>query len=153
MIETTPTPAAPVTAPRPAMPSRGAEPAPASAGSPRSALSTRDFNLYYGAHQALRAVTIDLPAHSVSAIIGPSGCGKSTLLRSFNRMNDLIPGVRTEGAVRVGELDVLAPSTDVVELRRRVGMVFQRPNPFPKSIFDNVAFGLRLLGLRNRAEI
>jgi phosphate transport system ATP-binding protein len=152
VIETTPRPDAPVAAPKPALPTReNAAPPPGTA--PRIALSARRFNLYYGAHQALRAVTLELPALSVSAIIGPSGCGKSTLLRSFNRMNDLIPGVRTEGAVRVGELDVLAPSTDVVELRRRVGMVFQRPNPFPRSIFENVAFGLRLLGLRQRGEI
>jgi phosphate transport system ATP-binding protein len=89
----------------------------------------------------------------VTAIIGPSGCGKSTLLRSFNRMNDLIAGVRTEGAVEVSGVDVLTAATDVVDLRRRVGMVFQRPNPFPKSIFDNVAFGLRLLGVRARTEL
>src|SRR5262249_40497897 len=83
----------------------------------------------------------------------PSGCGKSTLLRSFNRMNDLIAGVRTEGSVQVSGREVLLPSTDVVDLRRRVGMVFQRPNPFPKSIFDNVAYGLRLLGVRRRTEL
>ena len=151
-MDTTPKASAPVQPPRLATPARGSDRASAT-GERRIALSTRDFNLYYGAHQALRGVTLELAEHSVSAIIGPSGCGKSTLLRSFNRMNDLIPGVRTEGAVRVGELDVLAPSTDVVELRRRVGMVFQRPNPFPKTIFENVAFGLRLLGLRRRDEI
>ena len=89
----------------------------------------------------------------MTAIIGPSGCGKSTLLRSFNRMNDLIGGVRTEGALHVSGVDVLSPATDVVGLRRRVGMVFQRPNPFPKSIFDNVAYGLRLLGVRRRTEL
>ncbi|OGF04385.1 MAG: phosphate ABC transporter ATP-binding protein [Candidatus Eisenbacteria bacterium RBG_16_71_46] len=114
---------------------------------------TRDFNLWYGTHQALKQVSLEVPDHSVTAIIGPSGCGKSTLLRSFNRMNDLIPGVRVRGSVRVSGLEVYAPSTDVVELRRRIGMVFQRPNPFPKSIFDNVAFGLRLLGLGNRTEL
>ncbi|MBI3540461.1 MAG: phosphate ABC transporter ATP-binding protein [Candidatus Eisenbacteria bacterium] len=114
-------------------------------------MSVRDFSLFYGAHPALKHIGFDVPAHSVTAIIGPSGCGKSTLLRSFNRMNDLIAGVRTEGEVRVAGLDVR--SADVVELRRRVGMVFQRPNPFPKSIFDNVAFGLRLLGIRDRAEL
>jgi phosphate transport system ATP-binding protein len=89
----------------------------------------------------------------VTAIIGPSGCGKSTLLRSFNRMNDLIRGVRTRGELGVAGFQVLAPTVDVVDLRRRVGMVFQRPNPFPKSIFDNVAFGLRLLGIHRRAEL
>jgi phosphate transport system ATP-binding protein len=114
-------------------------------------LDTRDYSLFYGTHQALRQVTLDVARHSVTAIIGPSGCGKSTLLRSFNRMNDMIPGVRTEGEVRIGGRPVDA--TDVVELRRRVGMVFQRPNPFPKSIFDNVAFGLRMLGLKDRAEL
>jgi phosphate transport system ATP-binding protein len=111
-------------------------------------LSARDFRLEYGTHAALRGITFEVAQRSVAAIIGPSGCGKSTLLRSFNRMNDLIAGVRTHGDLRAAGMDVNAPSTDVVELRRRVGMVFQRPNPFPKSIFDNVAFGLRLLGVR-----
>src|SRR5580765_1971802 len=114
---------------------------------------TRDFSLYYGATQALRAVSLEIPSTSVTAIIGPSGCGKSTLIRSFNRMNDLIPGVRTEGRLEVAGMDVSSPAVDVVDLRRRVGMVFQRPNPFPKSIFDNVAFGLRLLGIRDKAEL
>jgi len=113
----------------------------------------RDFSLFYGTTQALKKVTLDIPERSVTAIIGPSGCGKSTLLRAFNRMNDMIPGVRTEGVIRLGEIDVTSPSTDVVGLRRRVGMVFQRPNPFPKSIFDNVAFGLRLLALPDRGEL
>ncbi|HET7225575.1 MAG TPA: phosphate ABC transporter ATP-binding protein PstB [Candidatus Eisenbacteria bacterium] len=123
----------------------------APAGPPR--ITTREFSLYYGATQALKSITLEIPSNSVVAVIGPSGCGKSTLLRSFNRMNDLIPGVRTAGEVRVSDMDVLSPATDVVELRRRVGMVFQRPNPFPKSIFDNVAFGLKLLGMRHRAEL
>ena len=116
-------------------------------------LSTRDFDLFYGAAHALKSVTFDIDSNSVTAIIGPSGCGKSTLLRSFNRMNDTIAGVRTRGRVLVSGRDVLGPGVDVVELRRRVGMVFQRPNPFPKSIFDNVVFGLRLLGLKNRGEL
>jgi phosphate transport system ATP-binding protein len=116
-------------------------------------LSTRAFNLYYGPAQALKGVTLEIPEKSVTAIIGPSGCGKSTLLRAFNRMNDLIAGVRTEGEVRVGGVDVRSAATDVVALRRRVGMVFQRPNPFPKSIFENLAFGLRLLGIRDRSEL
>jgi phosphate transport system ATP-binding protein len=114
-------------------------------------LAARDFSLFYGTHPALKRVTLEAARNSVTAIIGPSGCGKSTLLRAFNRMNDLIPGVRTEGVIRVGGAAVAA--MDVVELRRRVGMVFQRPNPFPKSIFENVAFGLRMLGLRDRAEL
>jgi phosphate transport system ATP-binding protein len=116
-------------------------------------LRVRDFSLFYGQSQALKSVNLDVHPHAVTAIIGPSGCGKSTLLRSFNRMNDLIPGIRTEGQVCLRELDLRAPTTDVVELRRRIGMVFQRPNPFPKSIFENVVFGLRMLGLRNRAEL
>ncbi|TMQ69199.1 MAG: phosphate ABC transporter ATP-binding protein [Candidatus Eisenbacteria bacterium] len=116
-------------------------------------LAAKSFDLFYGTHHALKGVTLDIQAKSVTAIIGPSGCGKSTLLRSFNRMNDLIPGVRTQGEVLVSGHNVLERDTDVVELRRRVGMVFQRANPFPKSIFSNVDFGLRLLGIRDRTEI
>jgi len=128
--------------------------APAASSAPSAPLlATRGFHLFYGAHHALRNVTLDVPAHSVTAIIGPSGCGKSTLLRAFNRMNDLIAGVRTSGEVLVSGANVLDPATDVVALRRRVGMVFQRPNPFPKSIFENAAFGLRMLGIRDRLEI
>ena len=136
-------------------PTVGAGAAPAAAGAPVAAvrLSTRGYRLFYGTHEALKGVDMDIPANSVTAIIGPSGCGKSTLLRSFNRMNDLIPSVRTEGRVTVSGMEVFAPTTDVVELRRRVGMVFQRPNPFPKSIFENVVFGLRMLGLRDRGEL
>src|SRR6267378_2148513 len=143
--------------PRPEL-SRLSLPEPSAADAPgttprSSAISTRGFSLFYGARQALKSVNLEIAERNVTAIIGPSGCGKSTLLRSFNRMNDLIPGVRVEGQVRLGTLEVFAPSTDVVELRRRVGMVFQRPNPFPKSIFDNVAFGLRMLGIRDAAEL
>jgi phosphate transport system ATP-binding protein len=116
-------------------------------------LRTENYRLFYGTLAALKGITLEIPELSVTAIIGPSGCGKSTLLRSFNRMNDLIPSVRTEGKVEAAGMDVFAPGTDVVELRRRVGMVFQRPNPFPKSIFENVAFGLRMLGLRDRSEL
>jgi len=116
-------------------------------------LVARGFGLHYGSHQALHDISLDIPERRVTAIIGPSGCGKSTFLRSINRMNDLIPGVRASGTLRVGALDVNAPGTDVVTLRRRVGMVFQRPNPFPQSVFDNVAFGLRLLGIKRRTEL
>ncbi len=138
-------PAAPAPAPATATPA----PAAAAPGTPM--LAARDFSLFYGAHPALKRVSLEAPRHTVTAIIGPSGCGKSTLLRAFNRMNDLIPGVRTEGGILVGGAEVGA--MDVVELRRRVGMVFQRPNPFPKSIFENVAFGLRMLGLKDRGEL
>ncbi len=136
---------------RPKLPDREpAEPA----GTPLPVrLAARDFHLYYGTHHALKGVSLEIPSNGVTAIIGPSGCGKSTLLRSFNRMNDLIPGVRLLGHMAVSGQDVYAPGTDVVELRRRVGMVFQRPNPFPKSIFENVAFGLRMLGVNDRAQL
>ena len=145
-----PTPRRPVppALPRPAAPEPGAGVARAPA---RPMLAVTDFSLFYGAHPALKRVSLEVPPHSVTAIIGPSGCGKSTLLRAFNRMNDLIPGVRTEGEIRVADLDVR--TADVVDLRRRVGMVFQRPNPFPKSIYENVAFGLRMLGLKDRSEL
>ena len=116
-------------------------------------LAAEDFSLFYGSVQALKNVSISIRTNSVTAIIGPSGCGKSTLLRSFNRMNDLIAGVRSEGKILVSGQDIRGPMMDVVELRRRVGMVFQRPNPFPKSIFENAAFGLRMLGLSDRTEL
>ncbi len=145
-MPTTPRPVPPPPEARAAVP-----PAPSTAAPP--ALAAEGFHLHYGAFHALKDVTLAIPSNSVTAIIGPSGCGKSTLLRSFNRMNDLISGVRTSGALCVLGDDVLAPSLDVVDLRRRVGMVFQRPNPFPRSIADNVAFGLRLLGIRDRGEL
>jgi phosphate transport system ATP-binding protein len=141
-----------------------APPRPAVASGPRAAkaaargaalepkLVARDFHLHYGNHHALKGITLAVPPRSVTAVIGPSGCGKSTLLRSFNRMNDLIRGVRTTGSLTLDGAEILGP-VDVVALRRRVGMVFQRPNPFPKSVFDNVAFGLRLLGVRDRVEL
>jgi phosphate transport system ATP-binding protein len=130
---------------------RPGSPAPAEGSS--VALEANDYSLYYGSHRALKSVSVAMFDRSVTAIIGPSGCGKSTLLRSFNRMNDLIANVRTEGSLRVAGREVLGAGIDVVDLRRRVGMVFQRPNPFPKSIYDNVAFGLRILGIRGRSEL
>ncbi len=114
-------------------------------------LGTQDYNLYYGDFRALRDVHIEISANQITAIIGPSGCGKSTLLRSFNRMNELLPNVRTTGQVCLDDQSVL--DLDVVELRRRVGMVFQRPNPFDKSIFDNVAYGPRAHGLQDKARL
>lgn len=114
-----------------------------------SKLQITGLNFYYGVFRALLDISLDISANQVTALIGPSGCGKSTLLRSINRMNDLVPRARVEGEIRLDGDNIYAPNVDVVEIRRRVGMVFQRPNPFPKSIFDNVAFGPRLLGAGN----
>lgn len=113
-------------------------------------LQTVGLNLYYGAKQALRNVGIALPRQRVSAFIGPSGCGKSTLLRCFNRMNDLIDDVRVDGKILLDGMDIQGRDVNVSELRRRVGMVFQKPNPFPKSIYENVAYGLRINGINKR---
>src|SRR5262249_15985681 len=111
--------------------------APAEGGNGiRYAVTAMDFNFWYGATQALHHVSLAIPARAVTALIGPSGCGKSTLLRSVNRMNQLIPDTRHQGDIQLFERSIFAPGTDLVELRRRVGMVFQRPNPFPKSIYD-----------------
>ena len=107
-------------------------------------ITVRDLSFYYGRAQALHNISLDIPERIVMAFIGPSGCGKSTFLRTLNRMNDVIPGTRVEGEVTIDGRDIYAPATDVVDLRRRVGMVFQKSNPFPKSIFDNVAYGLRI---------
>ncbi len=110
-------------------------------------ITAEGLSLYYGSKRALSSISIGIMERQITALIGPSGCGKSTFLRCLNRMNDTIPGVRVQGRVLLNEWDIYAPGTDVVELRRRVGMVFQRPNPFPQSIYDNVAFGPRVLGL------
>jgi phosphate transport system ATP-binding protein len=107
-------------------------------------IAVADMNFYYGDKQVLDHITVNIQAHQVTALIGPSGCGKSTFLRSLNRMNDIIPGTRAEGSVQIDGQDIYASSVDVVNLRRRVGMVFQKSNPFPKSIFENVAYGLRI---------
>jgi phosphate transport system ATP-binding protein len=114
------------------------------------AVRVDDLHLFYGKTEALLGITMDLPRRQVTALIGPSGCGKSTLLRCFNRMNDLIDDVRTTGAILLDGEDITDPSVDVIELRRRVGMVFQRATPFPKSIYENVAYGLRIAGIGNR---
>ncbi len=119
-----------------------------------SKITVRDLNFFYGRVQALHGISLDIPERIVMAFIGPSGCGKSTFLRTLNRMNDVIPGTRVEGEVLIDGQDVYAPGTDVVELRRNVGMVFQKSNPFPKSIFDNVAYGLRINRLTpSRSEL
>ncbi|MBI5018405.1 MAG: phosphate ABC transporter ATP-binding protein [Deltaproteobacteria bacterium] len=113
----------------------------------------RGLSLWYGPTQGLDDITLDIPRNQVTALIGPSGCGKSTFLRCLNRMNDLIPGVRTEGEIFLDDQNVLDPDTDVVDLRRRVGMVFQKSNPFPKSIYDNVAYGPRIHGVSDKARL
>ncbi|HMM85382.1 phosphate ABC transporter ATP-binding protein PstB [Azohydromonas sp.] len=117
------------------------------------AVSVQNVNLFYGDKQALYDVSLDIPRSHVVAFIGPSGCGKSTLLRCFNRMNDLVDNCRVEGQITIDGKNIYDRSINVAQLRRRVGMVFQKPNPFPKSIYENVAYGLRLLGVRNRAQL
>ncbi len=116
-------------------------------------LKTENINLYYGSFQCLRNITLDIPSCAITAIIGPSGCGKSSLLRLFNRMNDLIPGVRVEGVAELDGVNIYDPKIDIVELRKRVGMVFQKPNPFPMSIFENIAYGPKRHGIKNRGRI
>jgi phosphate transport system ATP-binding protein len=120
----------------------------------RPKIDVAGMNFYYGANRVLEGVTLKVHANQVTALIGPSGCGKSTFLRSLNRMNDIIPGARVEGSIHIDDRDIYASSVDVVDLRRRVGMVFQKSNPFPKSIFDNVAYGLRINRMtRSREEL
>ena len=116
-------------------------------------LSAHDLNLWYGAHQALHNITIDIPEKSITALIGPSGCGKSTFLKTLNRMNDLVGGVKITGEVTYDGENIYDPSVDVNELRKRIGMVFQKPNPFPMSIYDNIAYGPRTHGIRNKAKL
>ena len=116
-------------------------------------ITTRDFNFYYGKFKALSNVNLNIFKNKITALIGPSGCGKSTFLRSLNRMNDIIPGTKVEGKITLDGEDIYAPNVDVVDLRRKVGMVFQKSNPFPKSIFDNVAYGLRINGMHNKEDI
>lgn len=114
---------------------------------------TKELSVYYGEKHAVKRVSMDFPERQVVALIGPSGCGKSTFLRSLNRMNDLISGARIEGEVWIGDQNICDPNTDVVRLRQRIGMVWQRPNPFHKSIYENIAFGPRYHGVRNRKEL
>ncbi len=116
-------------------------------------LEARDLNLYYGENHALKSINMEIPEHQITALIGPSGCGKSTFLRSINRMNDLIANVRIEGSLYYRGEDIYAPGRDVTDLRRRIGMVFQKANPFPMSIYDNVAYGPRTHGIRNKVKL
>ncbi len=116
-------------------------------------MTVQGLDLWYGDHQALHNISMNIPEKSITALIGPSGCGKSTFLKTLNRMNDLIPGVKITGDVRYREQDIFAPGTDVNELRREIGMVFQKPNPFPMSIYDNIAYGPRTHGIKNRARL
>ena len=118
-----------------------------------AALTVSDLNFYYGNTKALNNINMLIPEKKVTAFIGPSGCGKSTLLRIFNRMNDLIDHTRVEGSVRLKGQEIFSPAINVSELRQRVGMVFQKPNPFPKSIYENVAYGLRIQGINNKATL
>jgi phosphate transport system ATP-binding protein len=116
-------------------------------------MESQGLNFYYGSFQALKDINIIIRANQITALIGPSGCGKSTFLRTLNRLNELIPHTRIKGTIRLDGQDIYQPGTDAVSLRQRVGMVFQRPNPFPKSIFENVAFGLRVSGGRSKIEM
>ena len=116
-------------------------------------MTVQGLNLWYGDHQPLHDISMNIPEKSITALIGPSGCGKSTFLKTLNRMNDLIPGVKLTGDVRYRDQDIFAPGTDVNELRREIGMVFQKPNPFPMSIYDNIAYGPRTHGIKNRAKL
>jgi phosphate transport system ATP-binding protein len=124
---------------------------PPDAAAPHPAkIKVRNFDFYYGETKVLHGIDLDIPEKQVTALIGPSGCGKSTFLRSINRMNDIIAGARGDGLIAVGSEDVYAPDVDVVTLRRRIGMVFQKSNPFPKSIYENIAYGLRIGGMKDR---
>ena len=116
-------------------------------------MTVQGLDLWYGDHQALHDISMNIPEKSITALIGPSGCGKSTFLKTLNRMNDLIPGVKITGDVRYRDQDIFAAGTDVNELRREIGMVFQKPNPFPMSIYDNIAYGPRTHGIKRRAKL
>lgn len=116
-------------------------------------ITVKDLRLWYGQTQALKGVSMDIPEKSITALIGPSGCGKSTFLKTLDRMNDLVPGVRIEGEVQYNGQNIFAPQVDVNELRRQIGMVFQKPNPFPMSIYDNIAYGPRTHGVRRKDEL
>jgi phosphate transport system ATP-binding protein len=116
-------------------------------------IAVRDFDFFYGTAKVLHGINLDIPERQVTALIGPSGCGKTTFIRSINRMNDIIPEAKAKGTITIDGRDIYSPETDVVALRRRVGMVFQKSNPFPKSIYDNIAYGLRIGGMRSKNEL
>ncbi|RPF43225.1 phosphate ABC transporter ATP-binding protein (PhoT family) [Hydrogenoanaerobacterium saccharovorans] len=116
-------------------------------------ITTKDLDLFYGAFQALKKINLEIPEHEITALIGPSGCGKSTFLKTLNRMNDLVAGVKITGEVLYRGQDIFAPEVDVTWLRKRIGMVFQKPNPFPMTIYDNIAYGPRLHGTHSKAEL
>ncbi len=134
-------------------PNRHAQPPDKHAGIQEAKLSLNQINFYYGAHQSLFNINAQIIKNQVTSFIGPSGCGKSTLLRCLNRLNDLIEGARLEGTVLIDGVNILGPDVDVTDLRKRVGMVFQKSNPFPKSIYENVAYGPRLHGMRQRTQL
>lgn len=121
--------------------------------SPEAKIDAQNVDFFYGKKKALKSITMIAPKNKVTALIGPSGCGKSTFIRTLNRMNDVIPGTRLEGRIYIDGIDINSPKVDVVELRRRIGMVFQKANPFPKSIYDNIAYGLRINGMRDKKKI
>jgi phosphate transport system ATP-binding protein len=133
-------------------PMAGPAAAPTASPARRPKIDVDRMSFYYGPRRVLENIAVDVFPNQVTALIGPSGCGKSTFLRSVNRMNDIVPGARLEGSIRIDDQDIYAPSVDIVDLRRRVGMVFQKSNPFPKSIFDNVAYGLRINRLTRSNE-
>ena len=118
-----------------------------------SKISVSNLNLYYGQNHALKSVNMEIPENEITAFIGPSGCGKSTFLKTLNRMNDLVEGVRIEGKVVLDGEDIYSPTVDTTLLRKKVGMVFQQPNPFPMSIYDNIAYGPRIHGIKNKAKL
>lgn len=141
----------------PAETERGLDPAPRPAppesGELRTKYQVKDLNFFYGSHKALKQINVEIYENQITALIGPSGCGKSTFLRTLNRMNELLPDTRHEGTLMLDGQDIFDRAVDVVELRKRVGMVFQKPNPFPKSIYENVAYGPRVHGVRNRTDL
>lgn len=118
-----------------------------------SIIETKDLKLWYGDHQVLKGITMDIPEHQITALIGPSGCGKSTFLKTLNRMNDLVENVRITGEVKYDGKDIFSSNANVNELRKEIGMVFQKPNPFPMSIYDNIAYGPRIHGIKNKAQL